>query len=165
VGVNERLTGTPLDRVAVEGQPGNRLLVIDLAATLVLGVVLALAVAAPETVGVLAAGWSLLLFAAGCGLFLWAYAIAVQRSRIDAVGIDGLFFLTGTAPPPVRRRFLGLLAAQSLLSIIAAASRPFTAVAFGVLAPIFGLGIQGLWAARHGRFEPRHDLGRRASDR
>ena len=163
--MNQRLTGTPLDRVAVEGQPGNRLLVIDLAATVVLAVVLTGAVAAPDTGGVLAAGWSLLLFAAGCGLFLWAYAIAVQRSRIDVIGIDGLFFLIGTAPPSVRRRFLGLLAVQTLLSIMAAASRPFTAVAFGVLAPMFGLGIQGLWAARHGRFEPRSDLGRKASDR
>lgn len=163
--MSERLTGTPLDRVTVSGQPGNLLLVIDLAATLILGGVLVLAVASPDSVGVLVAVWSLALFATGCGLFLWAYAIAVQRSRVDTIGIDGLFFLSGTAPRPVRRRFLGLLTAQSLLSVTAAASRPFTAVAFGVLAPMFGLGIQGLWVARYGRFEPRSDLGRQESDR
>lgn len=150
-------TGTPLDRIAVEGQPGNGLLVVDLGATLVLTVVLAVAVAAPDASGTVAAVVSLVLFGAGCATFLWAYAIAVQRSRTDAIGIGGLFFLTGAAPPAVRRRFLGLLAAQCVVAIAAASARPFTSVAFGVLAPMFGLGVQGLWAARHGSFEPRDD--------
>jgi hypothetical protein len=157
--MTERVSGTPLDRMAVEGQPGNRLLVMDLAATVVLVVVLAAAVVVPDEAGAVAAAWSLLLFVAGCGAFLWAFAIAVQRSRTDAIGIGGLYFLGGTAPPPVRRRFLGLLAAQCLAAIAAAAARPFTVLAFGTLAPMFGLGVQGLWGARHGHFEPRDGPG------
>lgn len=163
--VSERVSGTPLDRIAVADAPGNRLLVVDLGATVVLGVLLVAAIPAPNTVGVVAAGWSVVLFVVGCGLFLWAYAIGVQRSRTDAVSIDGLFLLTGVAPRAVRRRFLGLLAAQCIVSVAAAAARPFTTLAFGVLAPMFGLGIQGLWAARHGHFEPRPDPAGKGSGR
>ena len=96
--MNPRVTGTPLDRIAVEDQPGNTLLVTDLAATLVLVLVLAGAVLTPEGAGTIAAVVSLVLFALGCGLFLWAYGLAVQRSRTEAIGIGGLFFLAGTAP-------------------------------------------------------------------
>jgi hypothetical protein len=163
--VTEGPTTTPRGRIAVAGEPGNRLLVADLVATVVLVVLLVGAVIAPDPVGLVAAAWSLLLFVVGCGLFLWAFAIAVRRSRVDAIGIDGLFFLTGTAPSAVRRRFLVLLAVQSLASIGAAAARPFTTVAFGVLAPMFGLGIQGLWSARYGRFAPRDDAGATRSRR
>jgi hypothetical protein len=113
----------------------------------------------PDGAGVVAAAWSVLVFVAGCVAFLWAYGVAVQRSRIDEIGIGGLYFLTGSAPDPVRRWFLGLLAAQIVLSVAAAASRPFTSLAFGVLAPMFGLGVQGLWAARHGEFDSRRDAG------
>lgn len=155
--MSTRITGTPLDRIAVEGQPGNTLLVADLAGTLVLVLVLVAAVVRPAGAGLAAAVVSLGLLLAGCGLFLWAYGVAVQRSRTDAIGIGGLYFLTGTAPDAVRRRFLVLLAVQCLAALAAASLRPFTAVAFGTLAPMFGLGAQGLWAARHGHFEPRSD--------
>lgn len=134
---------------------GGRLLEVDRVVTVVLGVVLAGGVVDPDGLGVVAAAWSVLVFVGGCVAFLWAYGLAIQRSRTDEIGIGGLYFLTGTAPEPVRRWFLGLLGAQSLLAVAAAASRPFTALAFGVLAPMFGLGVQGLWAARYGRFAPR----------
>lgn len=160
--MSPRVTGTPLDRIAVEDQPGNTLLVTDLGATLVLVLVLIAAVIAPAGAGTIAAVVSLVLFVVGCGLFLWAYGAAVQRSRTDAIGIGGLFFLTGTAPDAVRRRFLVLLTVQVVAALAAAAARPFTAVAFGTLAPMFGLGAQGLWAARYGRFDPRED--RRAGE-
>ena len=40
----------------------------------------------------------------------------------------------------------------------------FTAVAFGVLAPMLGLGLIGLWGARYGTFPERDDLrGRRST--
>jgi hypothetical protein len=38
---------------------------------------------------------------------------------------------------------------------VAAGIRPYTAVAFGVLAPMFGLGLNGLFAATYGRFPDR----------
>jgi len=97
-----------------------------------------------------------LLFAAGCGLFLAAYGRGVRRSRRDLIGIGGLYFLAGdVAPPAVRRTLLGALAVQVVTGIAAAAAQPYTIVATGVLAPVFGLGLCGYWASRHGRFDPR----------
>jgi hypothetical protein len=36
-----------------------------------------------------------------------------------------------------------------------AIARPFTTLAFGILTPMLGLGLNGLWGSRHGRFGPR----------
>jgi hypothetical protein len=104
-----------------------------------------------------AAATAIGLFVAGIGLFFWAYAVAVQRSRTDAIGIGGLFFLAGkdTAPASTKRALLGALAAQTAIALATAAARPFTSLAFGVLTPLFGLALTGLWGARHGRFGPR----------
>lgn len=104
-----------------------------------------------------AAAVALTLFAAGIGVFFWAYAIAVNRSRTDAIGIGGLFFLAGsdTAPAPVKRALLIALGAQTVIGLATAAARPFTTLAFGVLVPLYGLALTGLWGARHGRFGPR----------
>jgi Kef-type K+ transport system membrane component KefB len=104
-----------------------------------------------------AAAVALGLFAAGIGIFFWAYAIAVNRSRTDAIGIGGLFFLAGaeTAPRPVKRALLAALGAQTVVALATAAARPFTTLAFGVLVPLYGLALTGLWGARHGRFGPR----------
>jgi hypothetical protein len=101
---------------------------------------------------------SLVLFAVGCIAFLWAYAIAVNRSRTDAIGIGGLFFLQGSAPRAVQVRLLGALAVQVVVAVATAAVHPFTSQAFAVLAPMFGLGLAGLWGARHGRFGPRTEV-------
>lgn len=101
---------------------------------------------------------SLVLFAIGCVAFLWAYAIAVDRSRTDEIGIGGLYFLAGSAPSPVRRAFMGALALQVVVSVVAASIRPFTTVAFGILVPMYGLGLAGLWGARHGSFATRRRL-------
>ena len=98
------------------------------------------------------------LFVAGIGIFFWAYAIAVGRSRTDAIGIGGLFFLAGkdTAPAPEdKRHLLGSLATQTAVGLATAGARPFTTLAFGVLVPLYGLALTGLYGARHGRFGPR----------
>ncbi|MEA3076307.1 MAG: hypothetical protein QOF60_1215 [Actinomycetota bacterium] len=96
------------------------------------------------------------LFALGIAIFVAAYATAVSRSRTDAIGIGGLFFLAGdVAPDTVRRNLLAALAAQTGVALVTAAARPFTSLAFGVLVPVYGLALTGLWAARRGRFEPR----------
>ena len=56
---------------------------------------------------------SLVLFAAGVVLSLWAYASAVERSRRVEIGVANLYLLTGaTAPPGVKRTMAGTLAAQ-----------------------------------------------------
>jgi hypothetical protein len=87
----------------------------------------------------------------------------VGRSREEVLSVVGIYFLTdGSAPAPVRRRLLLLLVAQSVVAVAAASIRPFTAVAFGVLAPMLGLGLMGLWGARFGTFPEREDdRGRR----
>lgn len=107
---------------------------------------------------------ALALFAVGCGLFLWAYWQAIQRSREHEIGIGGLYFLLGpTAPAAVRRHLDGALAIQVAVAFTTASVRPFTTLAFGILVPVFGLGCNGAWAARHGRFGPRI-LGGTASE-
>ena len=106
-----------------------------------------------QVVGVTVA---LVLFAIGCAAFLAGYARAVQRSRTDEIAVTGLFLLMGPAVPgPVKLRLGLLLAVQVVVALVTAGLRTFTPLAFGVLVPVFGLGLNGLWAARHGRFPPR----------
>jgi hypothetical protein len=97
-----------------------------------------------------------LLFAAGIALFFWAYAVAVGRSRTDEIGIGGLFFLAGegTAPTSTKRSLLGALAVQTVVGVAAAFVDP-EPLAAGVLVPLYGLALTGLYGARHGRFGPR----------
>lgn len=98
----------------------------------------------------------LMLFAAGCVAFLAAYARAVGRSRAEEIGVASLFFLSGGfAPTSVRRSFMVALTVQVVVGLAAAAARPFTPLAFGVLVPVFGLGLAGLWASRFGAFGAR----------
>lgn len=107
------------------------------------------------------------MFVLGCLFFLRAYWTAVQRSREVEIGIGGLFFLAGpTAPRAVRRTMNWSLGVQSLVAVAAATARPFTTLAFGVLAPMWGLGLNGVWGATYGRFGRRIvDGPRRAAPR
>jgi hypothetical protein len=122
-------------------------------ATGVFVVASALAAAWPDTFLPLSVPVDLVLFAAGCGAFLWAYALAIGRSRYETITMSGLFFLgEGVAPPDVTRLLRGAFGVQVVVAVTAAAVRPFTALAFSVLVPMLGLGLMALWAARHGRF-------------
>ena len=95
------------------------------------------------------------MFAVGTGLFVAALVIAAGRSRREEIGMGGLFFLQGSAPRDVQWHLLGSLIAQVVIAFATAAARPYTSLAFGILAPVYGLGLTGLWAARHGTFGPR----------
>jgi hypothetical protein len=97
----------------------------------------------------LAALVAIVMFVVGTVLMGWALVVAAGRSRTDAVDIGGLFF--GQPPRSLKAAF-GI---QIAVGIAAASIRPNTGMAFGVLAPVFGLGLMGLWGARHGRFKPR----------
>ena len=56
---------------------------------------------------------SLVLFAAGVAMSLWAYARALELSRVRNVGVANLFLLTGeTAPKPVKWWMSAALAVQ-----------------------------------------------------
>jgi hypothetical protein len=107
---------------------------------------------------------ALVLFAIGCAAFLAGYARAIQRSRSEEISVTGLYLLAGPAVPgPVKRRLGLLLAVQIVVALVTAGIRTFTPLAFGVLVPVFGLGLNGLWAARHGRFPPRRKQTRPTS--
>lgn len=95
------------------------------------------------------------LFGLGIVAFLLAYAIAVSRSRYDAMGIGGLFFLQGSAPKRVQALLMGSLAVETVVAFSVASARVFTPLAFGILVPMFGLGVAGLWGARYGVFDER----------
>ena len=104
----------------------------------------------------------LILFVIGIIAFLWGYWTAVQRSRADDIAVASLYYLTnGVAPRRLAWVMNSALAIQFTVAIATAMSRPNTngkpgsTLAFGVLVPIFGLGLNGLWAAQHGTFSPR----------
>ena len=108
---------------------------------------------------------SLALFAVGCVVFLWAYALAVARSRTDLIGIGGLYFLHGTAPKVVAFRLRLALIIEVAVAVATSAVRVYTSLAFGILVPVFGLGLCGLWGARFGTFAPRSSDDELASGR
>lgn len=106
---------------------------------------------------------SMVLFAAGAVAALWAYVSALERSRTDEIGVANLYLLTGpTAAPPTKRRMSLLLAAQVVAALSGAivgaaglSGSQVNALAFGILVPMFGIGMNGMWAVRHGAFGPR----------
>jgi len=120
-------------------------------------VVTSLAAAAdPDTFGAVHAALSVALFVIGTGAMLWAYALGVSRSRTDLVTVPGLFFLAGEVAPRATQRALRIATTVEVVAVVAAASvRPYSEVAFGILAPMFGLGMMGVWGGRYGEFPPR----------
>lgn len=105
---------------------------------------------------VVALAVALLLFTAGVAAFVAAYAKAVSRSRTEQIGVMSLFFLEGAvASKPVRRLLLGSFLVEVLVAVAVAAARPNTSLAFGILVPVYGLSLAGLWGAHHGTFRPR----------
>ena len=127
------------------------------------------AVAAAVTYGgterAVAAAVSLGLFFAGIVAFGWSFWNAVQRSRSEQVAVTQLYLLLGTvAPSSVRRPMLAALAVQFSVGLVTAIGRanapdgsPGTSLALGVLVPLFGFGLNGLWAAFHGEYRERTD--------
>lgn len=102
------------------------------------------------------------LFALGVWVFLWGYWSAVQRSRVDQIAVAQIYFLTHRVVPAAQRRVMWVaLGAQCVVSLATALARPDTdgkpgsTLAFGILVPMLGLGLNGLLAARHGNFVPR----------
>lgn len=124
----------------------------------------------------------LVLFAIGVVAFLWGYFAAIQRSRVEQMAVAELYLLMGPAVPSrVKVLMNTLLVIQITVALSTALTRLSTpaddggstngsTLAFGVLVPLLGLGLNGLWAASHGTFPPRRrkaaagDDERRVSD-
>ena len=114
-------------------------------------------------------GVSMALFAIGVATTLWAYTRALDRSRVEEVGVANLFLLTGkTAPQQVGRVMTAALVVQiaaaiagAWIGVVGLDEGELNALAFGVLVPMFGIGMNGVWAARHGSYGPR--VGRAVS--
>lgn len=148
-----------------DAPPGDAIVRASWIGTAAFGVTSALgaAIAALDVVALVVA---LVLFAAGTVAFFAAYARAVSRSRTDQVGIMSLFFLEGqVAPRPVRRNLLMSFGVEVVVAVAVAALRPNTSLAFGVLAPVYGLALCGLWGARHGTFARREQKPPRGASR
>lgn len=96
------------------------------------------------------------LFSGGCAVFLWSFILVAGRSRTDQMDLAQIWFLSGPPTPrPVRRSLLGSLAVEIVVGLATAGIRPYTSLAAGALVPMWGLGLCGLWAARHATFPPR----------
>lgn len=106
---------------------------------------------------------SLILFAVGVGTALWAYAAAVDRSRTSEVAVASLFLLAGdVAPRQVKLRMWAAWGTQivaamavGIIGSTGLATGDKNVLAFGALVPMLGIGLQGLWSARHGVFPRR----------
>jgi hypothetical protein len=134
---------------------GRGILVAAWACTVPFAVSVALAVVIPGgvTEGI-AVGVAVALFFVGSGVALVAFGWGLVRSaRGDDVAVANLFFLSGSAPRPVRRRFLLILLVSFVPVAISFANleiAPYTWLA--LMVPV---GFPGLWAARHGTFPAR----------
>ena len=95
------------------------------------------------------------VFVVGAALFSWAFTIAAGRSRTEEMTVAGAFFLAGSVGKPDRRWAFGFLTAQTIIGFVAAAADPYTTMAFGVLVPMFGLGVIAFLGSAHGAFHPR----------
>ena len=136
--------------------PGRRVIQCAIAGTVLFTIVSVVEVIVQSWTRPVAVAVDLGLFAVGCTAFLGAYAIAIGRSRTEEIGVASLYLLTNrVAPNPVRIRLLVPFAVQCVVAVTVASVRPFTAAAFAVLVPMYGLGLNGVWAARHGTFGPR----------
>jgi hypothetical protein len=143
--------------------PGSILVKCNLVLTSVfvaMSIVAAITFTSPwKTIGVVV---SLGCFSVGIVSFLWGYWTAVQRSRVDNISVAALYFLVDKcAPQSVARLMNGALAVQVVVAVATAISRTTTdgkagsTLAFGILAPMMGLGLNGLWGATYGSFAPR----------
>jgi hypothetical protein len=130
------------------------------AGTVVFGVGTVAGVVAPHPFAWLGFGVSLALFLVGCAVFVWAFVLAVGRSRSDEIAVTNLYLLSG-APSGVRAQLFGSLAVEVIVAFGTAAARPYTIAATAILAPVYGLGLCGLWAARYGTFPPRRPAPKR----
>ena len=100
---------------------------------------------------------ALLLFFVALVVWCWALGLAaVRTTRGDDVQVMSLFLLEGRAPARARWLLYGSFLVCLAVTVGTAAANPF-----GVLVPMYPLGLVGLWGARHGVYPPRKTVPRR----
>lgn len=120
--------------------------------TLIFSAVILSAAAAGGRLDFLAMVVSLVFFALGCAVFLWAFVVVVERSRTKELSVAGAFMLAEGVDRRHRFIFWSQLGVQTVAAFVAAGIRLYTPAAFGILVPVFGLGMMSLWGAKHARF-------------
>ena len=135
--------------------PGRSLLRLAWQSTLLLAVVAAFGLMAPESSGPFVVTVSLTMFVLGLFLFVFGLLYGLRRSRVETVTVAGLFLLQNSAPRSIRRQFAWLTITQLVVALTAAALRPYTDIAFVILAPMLPVGSAALWSAQHGFFPER----------
>ncbi len=146
-------------------QPGARVVRLDLAGTALFVIALAIAIPLKEQrpAQFLIGGLSMALFTVGVAATLWAYTRALDRSRVEEVGVANLYLLTGDTAPKIVRRTMSFALGVQVVAALGGAwagmvgldKGQLNALAFGVLVPMFGIGMNGVWAALHGSYGPR----------
>jgi hypothetical protein len=143
------------DERSLADEPGLTILRVDVIATAVFVVVQILAAAlGAKPLLVVSVALALTLFVVGIVGYVVGFLQAVGRSRAEEVDLAGLFLLAD-APRTIRRVLASAFAVQVVVALGAAAVRPFSALAFGILVPLFGGAAACRWSARYGDFPPR----------
>jgi len=96
---------------------------------------------------------------------VWGYAFFVAASRSaggEDVTLGRMYLFDPGAPRPAQWQLYGSLTVCVVIAAATAAANPF-----GVLVPMFPLGLLGVWGARHGQYPPRsaYPRGRREGGR
>jgi len=147
----------------VKGTPGRAPLLLDevgTAAFVLLGVP---AMVADDYAKFVFVPFTLVLAGIGVVGFVWSYFIAVERSRTVEISVTQLYLVTGDAAPKRVRTILRLMLAIQVVAGITYMSLGFANTkpeelnwsAVAIVAPLFGLGLNGVWLARHGEFGTR----------
>jgi hypothetical protein len=106
---------------------------------------------------------AMVLFSIGVVLFLWGFWNAVQRSRTEELAVTSVFFLTGGCASSQVRRQMNLMLIVQVVTAFATTfwrstgpdGNPGSSLALGILVPMLGLGLNGLWASMYGTFGAR----------
>lgn len=106
---------------------------------------------------------AMVLFSIGVVVFLWGFWNAVQRSRTEELAVTSVFFLTGGCASSQVRRQMNLMLFVQVVTAFATTfwrstgpdGNPGSSLALGILVPMLGLGLNGLWASMYGTFGAR----------
>jgi len=134
---------------------GQYLLRLTWQSTLILAVAAVCGVLTPEPFGPFVVIVSVTMFALGLFLLLFGLLYGLKRSRVEIVTVAGLFLLQNSAPRSIQRLFALSMVLQLAVAFTAAALKPYTDIAFVLLAPMLPVGSAALWSAQHGIFPER----------